>query len=250
MTSWHESPMLLGDAETTGVQPHYDRIVTFAAVEAVRGSLPVVHEWLINPGIEIPEGASAIHGITTEQARDQGVDPKVAIPEIVDLVIQTTSRGVPLVGFNVSYDVTMLLAETVRHGTEAQARALAAVRPVIDAFVMDKWADKFRKGSRKLVDVARHYGVELSEIDAHGAVADAFAAGRVAWHIANRWEGARGTAFEAHDLCVREKRAQAESFGAYLVKQGKLDDVSRTFPVQDFPEGWTPSDLPADREAA
>ena len=24
--SWHENPMLLGDAETTGVQPHLDRI--------------------------------------------------------------------------------------------------------------------------------------------------------------------------------------------------------------------------------
>ena len=245
--SWHENPMLLGDAETTGVQPHLDRIVTFALIDARRGRPPAIREWLVNPGIDIPKGASDIHGITTDRARDEGADPAVAIPEIADIVIEQTRAGVPFVGFNCVYDLTMLHAETVRYGTPAQAEALARVRPVIDVFVLDKWADKWRKGSRKLVDVARHYGVELSELDAHGAAADALAAGRVGWHIAQRYPGAQMDPFELHDFLVGEKREQAESFGKYLLKQGKPDDVSREWPIQPAPDGWTPDQLPAER---
>ncbi|HEY1179347.1 MAG TPA: exonuclease domain-containing protein [Phytomonospora sp.] len=242
--SWHEGPMLMGDAETTGVQPHLDRIVTFALIFGGRGQTQQEEGWLINPGIEIPEGAAAVHGITTERARDEGVDPRKAIPEIADAVIYHTRRGVPFVGFNCSFDLTMLLAETIRYGSPAQVEALRSVRPIIDTFVLDKWADRYRKGSRKLVDVAAHYGVDLSEQDAHGAAADALAAGRIAWHIANKYPGAQGSAFVVHDWLIDEKREQAESFGAYLRKQGKPDDVSREWPIQSPPEGWSPDQLP------
>ena len=250
MSSWIDNPMLLGDAETTGVSPYLDRIVTFALIHVGRGLQTQQEDWLINPGMDIPEGASAIHGITTEQARDEGADPKVAIPQITDAVLEHTRAGTPFVGFNCSYDLTMLLAETIRHGTPAQAEALRAVRPVVDVYVLDKWADKWRKGSRKLVDVAAHYGITLTDADAHGAAADALAAGRVAWKIANKYPGAQMDAFELHDFLVTEKRAQADSFGAYLAKQGKPDDVAREWPVQPFPADWSPEQLPAERQVA
>ena len=53
--------------------------------------------------------------------------------------------------------------------------------------------------------------------------------------------------FELHDFLVGEKRAQAESFGKYLLKQGKTDDVSREWPIQPAPDGWAPDQLPAER---
>ncbi len=143
----------------------------------------------------------------------------------------------------------MLVAECIRHGHTAEADDLRRIRPVVDTLVLDKWADKWRRGSRKLVDVCAHYGIVLTEADAHGAAADALAAGRLAWKIAQRWPGAQGTASEVHDLCVTEKRTQAESFGAYLVKQGKVDDVAREWPIQEFPDGWGPEQVPADRAA-
>jgi DNA polymerase-3 subunit epsilon len=169
--------------------------------------------------------------------------------DIAHAILEATGQRIPIVGHNVTYDLTMLVAECIRHGHTAEADDLRAARPVIDTLVLDKWADKFRKGSRKLVDVAAHYGVTLTDADAHGAAADALAAGRVAWHIANKYPGAQMNPFELHDFLVTEKRAQADSFGKYLVKQGKTDDVAREWPVQEFPPGWSPEQEPAAREA-
>lgn len=248
--SWHQGRMCLFDLESTGVDPHRDRIVTAAVILAGGGQPTEQRDWLVQPTIPIPAGATDIHGVSDAHARTEGLPTAMAVLEIATTVLEATHRGIPVVGHNVTYDLTMLLAECIRHGHEASAEQLRQVRPVIDTLVLDKWADKWRKGSRKLVDVARHYGVDLSETDAHGAAADALAAGRVAWHIAQRWPGAQGTALEAHELCVTEKREQAESFGAYLVKQGKPDDVSREWPIQTFPEGWLPSQAPAERAVA
>lgn len=246
--TWHTGRLCLADAETTGVDPHRDRIVTFALIEGGRGQKPVSRNWLVDPGIEISEGATKIHGITSEHARAHGRPAVRAIREICEHVLSATQSGIPFVGFNCSFDLTMLWAESQRHCPDLTA-AVASVAPVVDGFVLDKWVDKYRKGSRKLVDVARHYGIELSEQDAHGAEADALAAGRVAWAIANRWKGAQISLRELHQLQVNEKHAQAESFAAYLVKQGKPDDVSRDWPIQAPPPGWDPKQLPEPREA-
>ena len=39
--------------------------------------------WLVDPGVEIPDGATAIHRITTERARRDGRPPVHAVAEIV-----------------------------------------------------------------------------------------------------------------------------------------------------------------------
>lgn len=245
--SWHESRMLLGDAETTGIDPHRDRIVTFCLIEGGRGQKPVTRNWLIDPIIEISEGAAKVHGISTQHARTHGRPAATAIREIAEHVLSATGSGVPFVGYNCSFDLTMLWAESKRHCPDL-SDALAVVAPVVDPFVLDKWADRYRKGSRKLIDTARHYGIALSEEEAHGAEADAIAAGRVGWAIAHKWAGASGPAMDIHRLCVEQNRAQADSFGKYLTKQGKPDDVSREFPVAPAPPGWTPEQLPEPRQ--
>lgn len=247
--NWHQARMCLFDLETTGTDPHRDRIVTAAVILAGGGQTTQQWDWLVQPSIPIPAGATEIHGVSDAHAREHGVPTAQAVAEIAEAVLGATGMGIPVVGHNVTYDLTMLLAESLRHLTP-HADDLSRIRPVIDTLVLDKWADKWRKGSRKLVDVAKHYKVDLSETDAHGAAADALAAGRVAWHIAQRWPGLQGTALEAHELCVVEKRVQAESFGAYLVKQGKTDDVSREWPIQTFPEGWLPSQEPTAKAVA
>ncbi|NUO96783.1 MAG: 3'-5' exonuclease [Nonomuraea sp.] len=243
--NWHEGRLCLFDLESTGVDPHRDRIVTAAVIEAGAGQHTVTREWLVDPGIEISEGATAVHGISTEHARTHGRRADVCVKEIaLDLLSCTQRSHIPVVGHNVSYDLTLLHAELIRHGHSDLAAQLLRIRPVIDTFVLDKWADRYRKGSRKLVDVAAHYGVDLTEQDAHGAAADALAAGRIAWHIANKYPGAQGSALVVHDWLIDEKREQAESFGAYLRKQGKPDDVSRDWPIQPLPDGWSPDQLP------
>src|SRR4051794_3644780 len=62
LMSWQHGRLVAFDIETTGVRPTVDRIVT-AAVAVVGGGLPSEHhDWLVDPGVEIPAGATAVHG--------------------------------------------------------------------------------------------------------------------------------------------------------------------------------------------
>lgn len=261
MNAWHQGPMAMFDLETSGVQTAYDRAVTAAVITVEPGTKPVVHEWLINPGIEIPQGAIDVHHITNEVAAG-GADPAGAMHEIADLLLGMTSHGYPVVGHNVIFDLSMLYAELVRHGSPLAER-VATIAPVIDTMVLDKWIDPYRPkeptsrrpdpakcGSRKLIDTCRVWGVELSEAEAHGATADALAAGRLAWKMAQATPGLQVPAMEVHRSQIDLKREQADSFGAYLVKQGKPDDVAREWPVSPLPQGWTPDALPVERVAS
>ena len=75
--SWIDDPWMGFDTETTGVRALKDRLVTAALVLRIDGasyrsgvsSPDQVATWLTDPGVEIPEQATAVHGITTEQAR-------------------------------------------------------------------------------------------------------------------------------------------------------------------------------------
>jgi DNA polymerase-3 subunit epsilon len=241
--------MLLGDAESTGVDPHRDRIVTFCLIEGGPGHKPLAHNWLIATDVDISEGAAKVHGITTEHARTHGRPAATAIREIADHILSATGTGIPFIAYNAPFDLTMLWAETRRHCPDL-SEPLARVAPVIDPFVLDKWVDRYRKGSRKLIDTARHYGINLTEDDAHGAEADARAAGNVAWAIANRHAGATGNAMDVHRICVEQKRIQGDSFGAYLIKKGDRDDAVRDFPIVPPPADWSPDQLPQPREEA
>lgn len=250
--TWHTGPLALFDLETTGVDPHRDRIVTAAIIHIVPGQDPASHEWLLDPGIPIPQGATDVHGISTEFASHNGMAASAGVFDIADTLLAFRANDVPIVGHNVTYDLTMLWAESMRHGHRdhvASLEDLASDGCVVDTFVLDKAVDTYRKGSRKLVDVAAHYGITLTEAEAHGATADALAAGRIAWVIAQRHPHLLDrTPQSLHAWQVMEKRTQAESFGRYLRKQGKPDDVAREWPLQNPPPDWSPDQLPTPRE--
>lgn len=236
MRHWHECPMALFNTGTTGIDPREARIVTAAIVETAgrSGTPPVVREWMLDPGVEIPEGASAIHGITTERAREDGMDAAAGVHEIAEHLLALSRAGVPVVGVNVAHDLTLLWAELDRHG-DPIADDVRSIRPVIDALVLDKRVDRYRRGKRTLIDLARHYGVHLDEADAHGATADAIAAGRVALCIAEQSMEVRHMSLdELHRAQAAWKHEQASSLADYWRKQGdpRADEVSSDWPVQ------------------
>ena len=140
------------DLETTGLDVKTSRIVT-ATVAALDpgGEVIELREWLVNPGIEIPEAASNVHGVTTEMAQRDGLDPRTAVAEIIELLSQK-NKEMPLVAFNAPYDFSILKWEAERYSLSA-----LDPNPVIDPLVIDKQVDPYRKGKRTLVVMSEHY---------------------------------------------------------------------------------------------
>jgi DNA polymerase-3 subunit epsilon len=225
------------DVESSGPEPETDRIVT-ACISYVDGSgvlTPETRTWLINPGVDIPQGATDVHGITTEHARKHGQDPAEAVEEISGELVRAAAAGTPIVAFNVPFDFTMLDRETRRHGLDPFGDEFEIVKGVaVDGFVIDKAIDPYRPGKRTLTAVAAHYGVRQDA--AHDAAGDAITAARVAWRIAStRPEIARMTLTELHAWQVKEKRKWAASFRDYLRRQGRGDEpVDGSWPLRPW----------------
>ena len=71
--TWMNGLRATFDLETTGVDVTTARIVTASLILLdPQGNVVRRGEWLADPGVEIPAGAAAVHGITTEYAREHG----------------------------------------------------------------------------------------------------------------------------------------------------------------------------------
>lgn len=200
------------DLETTGIDVSTARVVTAAVcLVGPDGQVERSLGWLADPGVEIPEQAEAVHGISTARARAEGRPAAEVVAEIIDALRALLTAGLPIVVYNAPYDFSLLHEEALRYGIEP----LPSPSPIIDPLVIDKAVDRFRKGKRTLEAAAVHYGVVLS--DAHDAAADAVAAGRVAQAIAARYpERFTGGMEELHRAQVDWFREQAESFEEYM----------------------------------
>lgn len=217
---WHRGPLASYDCETTGTRIDVGRIVSAALIRP-NGD---VMRWLADPGVEIPEAASNIHGITTEHARTHGRPAKEVVEEIADALAGEMSAGrAALVVMNAPFDLSLLDAECARHGVPTVANRIGAAQPVIDPLVLDRAADKYRKGRRNLESLAAHYGVVLE--DAHTADADARAALDVALRIAETHEKLQVPARVLHGWQVQWHEKWATNYQAHLRRSGKPDAV-------------------------
>lgn len=178
---WHET-LGVFDLETTGIDVETSRIVSaHVGVINAAGESVELTNWLADPGVEIPEQATAVHGISTARARAEGRDAATVVSEIVAALRTLLERGIPVTIYNAPYDLTLLNREALRYGITP----LSMPTPIIDPLVLDKAVDRYRRGKRTLEVAAVVYGVVLD--DAHNAGADAVAAGRVAQAIARRY---------------------------------------------------------------
>ena len=235
---WH-AELAIFDLETTGIDVETSRIVTaHVGVLDAAGRVTEQWKWMADPGVEIPEGAAAIHGITTETARANGRPPREVIGEIVAALDVLLVSGLPLVIYNAPYDLTLLNREARRH----RVRPLGDPRPVIDPLVLDKAVDRYRPGKRTLTRASEVYGVEL--LDAHDASADAIAAGRVAQELARRYAERLGDdVHELHDRQIRWCKAQSLGFQDYM-RRTKDPDFSCD---HQWPERPMPLEVPVAR---
>ncbi|WP_309051782.1 3'-5' exonuclease [Streptomyces sp.] len=225
--AWHGETLVGFDLETTGTDPLEARIVTASVVE-VDGGGRITHrrDWLADPGIRIPAQASAIHGISTERAAAEGRPVREVADELARTLTAYWEKGVPVVAYNASFDLTLLAAELNRHALPSLSERLggAGIGPVVDPYTIDRAVDRYRRGKRTLEAVCGEYGVVLES--AHDAAADALAAVRVAVAIAGRHaEVAALDPAELHARQIDWYRAWAEDFQAFLRRKGETDAV-------------------------
>lgn len=241
MTAWWQGRLCAFDVETTGVDVEEARIVTAAVVLVGGGLMPEPMTLLVDPGIEIPEEATAIHGVTTEKARADGLPARNALTGLRAVLEVAIDAGYPLVCFNARFDLTILDRELRRHGLDPLPMAW-----VVDPLVLDKHLDRYRRGSRKLDAICVHRDATLDE--AHDAAYDAVAAARLAYRIGQRgeivrrvrngaegrekaalkreWEDVRHDLGRLHDFQARIARDQALGLADHFREKGQLADAA------------------------
>ncbi|MGA5604047.1 3'-5' exonuclease [Streptomyces griseoincarnatus] len=213
--NWHLGRLAGFDLETTGVDVEQDRIVTACVVQCGGNNPTQSATWLADPGIDIPEGAAKVHGITTERARAEGRPAAEVVEQLVAALVECVLAGQPVVAMNASFDLTIVDREARRHGVQPLVDIVGGDLRVVDPRVLDKKIDPYRRGGRKLEDLCRTYDVRLD--GAHSADADAIAACRVAWRIATKEPRIGGASLEhLHGWQVEWARQQAESLADYF----------------------------------
>lgn len=179
MKPWTECRLVAFDTETTGFNAHLtDRVIEFGAVEMVMNPDYTVretieHHYLINPGRPIPREASEVSGIKDADVADKDNFGACA-HKIWDLL-----EGSILIAHNFNFDFGFLRSEFRRIGKD-WPKTLGEV----DTLQM---ARRFMGDlrSKNLGSVSAELGVSL--INAHRAVDDAEACGRVFAAMASKF---------------------------------------------------------------
>ena len=226
MTSWTELPRATFDLETTGIDPKTARIVTASLVlVSPDGEVLRAGEWLADPGVEIPEQASAIHGITTEYAREHGKPAQQVAYEVAMALGGLFADGIPVIAFNAAYDFSVLHFELARYGYPP-----LTCYPVLDPLVINKHVHKFKRGKRTLEVLASEYSVELE--NAHTSKDDALAAERLLTAMSFEYEEIEQPATALHEQQITWAAEQAAELQDYFNRIGKQADVSGAWPVR------------------
>ncbi|MFM1994339.1 MAG: hypothetical protein RL537_1028 [Actinomycetota bacterium] len=221
LPSWAKR-LAVFDLETTGLDLSTARVVTACVgVIDASGNVEELAEWLVNPGIEIPAVATAVHGISTEKAVSEGLSAATAINEIV-AKLRSLNQVMPLVAFNAPYDFTILQFEALRYQLDP-----LSPKPVIDPLVIDRKL-RFGPGKRNLTTLCDLYGVSLT--DAHNSTADAIAAGILAQKQASKYPELGQEPHLVHDLQVKWSDAWTRNFHDWLEKENR--------PVDRAEIGW------------
>ncbi|MEV7781707.1 3'-5' exonuclease [Kitasatospora sp. NPDC088351] len=231
---WYTGPLASFDTETTGVDVETDRIVSAALIVQLAPGTPArTSTWLADPGVPIPDGARAVHGITDERVRAFGRPPHVVVAEIAHALAEQARAGRPLVVMNAPYDLTLLDRELRRHRGRSLADGLGPDGLlVLDPRVLDKHMDRYRKGRRTLTDLCAHYGVELT--GAHDAAADATAALKLVRTIGARYPVGLGGLSPA-ELHLRQAvwhAAQARGLQSWFDRSGTPERVDPSWPLR------------------
>ena len=151
-------PIAFIDLETTGISITNDRIIEIAIVKIAADGTRLVKRKLINPGMPIPAGSTAVHGITDEMVKDAPSFKQVAneCKQFMD--------HCDIGGYNSNrFDIPMLIEEFLRAGIEfsTEGRKFVDVQKI------------FHKMEERTLSAAYKFYCQKMLEGAHSAEADA-----------------------------------------------------------------------------
>ncbi|MBQ4074720.1 MAG: PolC-type DNA polymerase III [Clostridia bacterium] len=154
-----DTPIIVLDFETTGLNTAKDRIIEIGAVKLAHGQVVDSFGTLVNPGMLLPAKIVEITHITDQMLRDA---PPIteALPKLLEFM-----DGCPIAAHNAKFDCAVLQSELKRQGLSYDAAQL-------DTLTLSRKMYPELK-SHKLGSVCKRLGVSLK--DAHRAVNDAAA---------------------------------------------------------------------------
>lgn len=160
--------LLTWDTETTGVDIENDRIIS-CFMRAKDGDQVVFEDdWYIDPGVEVPEEASKVHGMTTEWLQENGrKDVAAAVNEITSRLEEASKRGYVIAGYNNSYDLGILDAELRRY--ENRELQFDTGTLFLDPVHFSRKLDKYERGGHQLITTAKRNGLDIEEERLHAA---------------------------------------------------------------------------------
>lgn len=170
-------PLILFDLETTGVDPARDRIVEMSFIKVHPNGERETKTRRINPGIAIPEAASAIHGIKNEDVAEE--------PRFCQIARSLYSwiEGCDLAGYNSNkFDVPMLVEEFLRADVAVD---LGSIR-LVDV------QNIFHKKEQRTLSAAYKFYCNKEIVNAHSAAADIEATYEVLLAQLERYDDLKG----------------------------------------------------------
>jgi DNA polymerase III epsilon subunit-like protein len=156
---WWEGRLCALDCETTGIDLEESRIVTVTIAMVGNGLPSEIVTLMADPGVPIPEAASNVHGVTTEQAQAEG-QPAAEVVAAALQLLRAVPTSVPIVGFNLRFDLTILDREARRHGLEPFVPAVVTELGYVSsaAALHEMQVDWAAEQARSLRDYFRQQG--------------------------------------------------------------------------------------------
>jgi DNA polymerase-3 subunit epsilon len=153
-------PIVFFDLETTGVDTANDRIVEISLVKIGVDGTKSVKTRRINPEMHIPEAATAVHGITDEDVKDEPTFRQIA-KSLAQYI-----EGCDFGGFNSNrFDLPVLVEEFMRAGVDVDFRK----RKFVDV------QNIFHKKEQRTLVAAYKFYCDKDLENAHSAEADTLA---------------------------------------------------------------------------
>lgn len=143
------APYVLIDVETTGLDEMKNRIIEIGAMK-IDGNGQEEFQRLLQIDNEVPAFISELTGITTQMLNAKGADRVESVTAFAEFI-----KRMPLVGYNIKFDIKFLKAEFERCGLKWGANKSVDIMALVKK-------ERMFLDSYKLSNVLSSYGIEAT----------------------------------------------------------------------------------------